>query len=185
MLSVVTDAQTHDELRVDLDQLVREGAQRMLAAALEAEVDDYLAAHAVERDEGGRRLVVRNGHARQRASRPRPGGSPPRPPAPGTVDPTGAHFHKRPPRTSEHLVVLGSIARWPFHVDPHPPARLKAKLSIGRQRSLTDNKGRCVSPPSCRIAPYGAVQRCFPSSRWAARGPQPGRERPERLGQLR
>jgi putative transposase len=67
MLSVVTDAQAHDELRLDLDQLVREGARRMLAAALEAEVDAYLAAHAVERDESGRRLVVRNGHARQRA----------------------------------------------------------------------------------------------------------------------
>jgi putative transposase len=39
----------------------------MLAAALEAEVDAYLAAHAAERDEAGRRLVVRNGHARQRA----------------------------------------------------------------------------------------------------------------------
>jgi putative transposase len=38
----------------------------MLAAALEAEVDAYLAAHAAERDEGGRRLVVRNGHARRR-----------------------------------------------------------------------------------------------------------------------
>ena len=45
---------------------MREGARRMLAAALEAEVEDYLAAHAAERDEGGRRLVVRNGHARQR-----------------------------------------------------------------------------------------------------------------------
>jgi putative transposase len=67
MLSVVIDAQAHDELRLDLDQLVREGARRMLAAALEAEVDDYLAAHAAERDEAGRRLVVRNGHARQRA----------------------------------------------------------------------------------------------------------------------
>jgi putative transposase len=66
MLSVVTDAQTQDELRLDLDQLVREGARRMLAAALEAEVDAYLAAHAAERDEAGRRLVVRNGHARQR-----------------------------------------------------------------------------------------------------------------------
>src|SRR4029450_12275584 len=55
-------------------------------------------------------------------------GSPPPPPAPGTVHPTGAHSHKRPPRTSEHLVVLGSIARWPSHVDPHPPAKLKAKL---------------------------------------------------------
>ena len=66
MLSVATDAQAHDELCLDLDELVREGARRMLAAALEAEVDAYLAAHVVERDEGGRRLVVRNGHARQR-----------------------------------------------------------------------------------------------------------------------
>jgi putative transposase len=66
MLSVVTNAQAHDELRQDLDAIVREGARRMLAAAFKAEVDDYLAAYAAERDEHGRRLVVRNGHARQR-----------------------------------------------------------------------------------------------------------------------
>jgi putative transposase len=66
MLSVVTTEQAHDELRLDLDQLVREGARRMLAAGLQAEVDAYLAAHAAERGEHGRRLVVRNGHARQR-----------------------------------------------------------------------------------------------------------------------
>jgi transposase-like protein len=66
MLSVIADAQAHDELRVDLDAIVREGARRMLAAALEAEVDAYLAVHADERDECGRRLVVRNGHARGR-----------------------------------------------------------------------------------------------------------------------
>jgi hypothetical protein len=35
MLSVATDAQAQDELRLDLDRLVREGARRMLAAALE------------------------------------------------------------------------------------------------------------------------------------------------------
>jgi hypothetical protein len=66
MLSVVTPEQTTNDLRLDLDQLVREGARRMLAAALEAEVDDYLAAHQAERDAHGRRLVVRNGHARER-----------------------------------------------------------------------------------------------------------------------
>jgi transposase-like protein len=66
MLSVVITEQAHDELRLDLDQLVREGARRMLAAGLEAEVDAYLAASAAERDAHGRRLVVRNGHARQR-----------------------------------------------------------------------------------------------------------------------
>jgi putative transposase len=66
MLSVVADERACAVLRGDLDELAREGARRMLAAALEAEVDDYLAAHAAERDEAGRRLVVRNGHARER-----------------------------------------------------------------------------------------------------------------------
>src|SRR6266700_1262533 len=66
MLSVVADETARAELRVGLDELAREGARRMLAAALEAEVDAYLAANTAERDAGGRRLVVRNGHARQR-----------------------------------------------------------------------------------------------------------------------
>jgi putative transposase len=66
MLSVVAEETARAELRGDLDELAREGARRMLAAALEAEVDDYLAASAAERDQGGRRLVVRNGHARER-----------------------------------------------------------------------------------------------------------------------
>jgi putative transposase len=49
-----------------IDEIVRAGARRMLAAALEAEVDAYLAEFAGERDEAGRRLVVRNGHAQPR-----------------------------------------------------------------------------------------------------------------------
>jgi putative transposase len=49
-----------------LDEVVREGARRMLAAALEAEVDAYVAELADARDERGRRLVVRNGHAQPR-----------------------------------------------------------------------------------------------------------------------
>jgi hypothetical protein len=49
-----------------IDEIVRDGARRMLAAALEAEVATYLAAHASEVDEHGRGLVVRNGHARPR-----------------------------------------------------------------------------------------------------------------------
>jgi transposase-like protein len=44
-----------------IDQLVREGARRMLAEALQAEVDAYIAQFGGERDENGRRLVVRNG----------------------------------------------------------------------------------------------------------------------------
>jgi transposase-like protein len=49
-----------------IDEIVREGARRMLAEALQAEVDAYIAAHAAERDENGRRLVVRNGSHRPR-----------------------------------------------------------------------------------------------------------------------
>jgi hypothetical protein len=49
-----------------LVDLAREGARRMIAMALEVEVDEYVARFAEERDEDGRRLVVRNGHARQR-----------------------------------------------------------------------------------------------------------------------
>jgi transposase-like protein len=44
-----------------IDEIVREGARRMLAEALQAEVDAYVAQFRDERDENGRRLVVRNG----------------------------------------------------------------------------------------------------------------------------
>jgi transposase-like protein len=49
-----------------LDELARAGAQRMLRAALEAEVSDYVAGHREERDDCGRALVVRNGQAQAR-----------------------------------------------------------------------------------------------------------------------
>src|SRR5215831_8607087 len=49
-----------------IDEIVREGARRMLAEALQAEVDAYVAAFAAERDENGRRLVVRNGSHQSR-----------------------------------------------------------------------------------------------------------------------
>lgn len=60
MLSVVNeDGATQSGSLID--DIVCEGARRMLAAALEAEVDQYIAGLAGERDEAGRRLVVRNG----------------------------------------------------------------------------------------------------------------------------
>jgi putative transposase len=45
-----------------LDEIVRDGARQMLAAALQAEVAAYIEAFRDELDEHGRRLVVRNGH---------------------------------------------------------------------------------------------------------------------------
>ena len=65
MLTVVDDAHdTHAPVAVGgdmLDELAREGARRMLAAALQAEVAAYVDAHVGEVDEQGHRLVVRNG----------------------------------------------------------------------------------------------------------------------------
>jgi len=66
MLRVVTDEPTREHTPSVLDEIVREGARRMLAAALEAEVAAYVEAHADDCDEDGRRLVVRNGYAEPR-----------------------------------------------------------------------------------------------------------------------
>jgi len=54
------------ERRSVLDEIVREGARRMLAAALQAEVAAYVEAHRGEVDEDGHRLVVRNGYHAER-----------------------------------------------------------------------------------------------------------------------
>jgi len=58
--------ESREELALDLDEIARRGARRMLAEALEAEVQDYLQAARGQRDEQGHALVVRNGHARER-----------------------------------------------------------------------------------------------------------------------
>ena len=67
MFTVVPGATDADDARGDgdgsslIDEIVRDGARRMLAEALQAEVDAYIAGFTAERDENGRRLVVRNG----------------------------------------------------------------------------------------------------------------------------
>src|SRR4249920_673939 len=72
VLTVVPGAADADDPRRPdgaslIDEIVREGARRMLAEALQAEVDAYIAQFIGERDEHGHRLVVRNGthHARE------------------------------------------------------------------------------------------------------------------------
>lgn len=47
--------------RSPLDEIIRRGAQEMLQAAINAEVDEFLLAHSTKRDDEGRRHVVRNG----------------------------------------------------------------------------------------------------------------------------
>ena len=70
MLKVVEQAGTDQENGglegKSLDELAREGAQRMIAAALDEEVEAFLARHRDERNGRGHAQVVRNGRARPR-----------------------------------------------------------------------------------------------------------------------
>jgi putative transposase len=68
MLKVVENSQETEghTSAPTLDDLVREGARRMLTTALEVEVQDYVERHQDVRGPDGRRLVVRNGHAAPR-----------------------------------------------------------------------------------------------------------------------
>jgi len=52
----------HDEL----SDLVREGAQRIIRQAVEAELKVFLEQHAAAQDAAGRRAVVRNGYQPER-----------------------------------------------------------------------------------------------------------------------
>jgi putative transposase len=56
----------NEEITLALDDLAREGARRMIAAALRAEADEYVDRFADDVDEDSRRMVVRNGRARER-----------------------------------------------------------------------------------------------------------------------
>ncbi len=68
MMNVVTlpGAGGNEEMLDSLDALAREGARRMIAAALRAEADGNVEQFGDEVDEHGHRLVVRNGRARER-----------------------------------------------------------------------------------------------------------------------
>ena len=54
------------ETTVVLEELIREGARKMLQAALEAEIAEHLAKYDNHKDETGRHLVVRNGYQPER-----------------------------------------------------------------------------------------------------------------------
>jgi putative transposase len=70
MLTVVHGSGSSNEdagaSRSLIDEIVRDGARQMLAAALAAEVAAYVDQFSDQVDEQGRRLVVRNGHQHQR-----------------------------------------------------------------------------------------------------------------------
>ena len=60
------DKRAEDEEKSFFEQLLQEGARKLLQAAIENEVIDYIQFHKDRRDENGQRLVVRNGHLPER-----------------------------------------------------------------------------------------------------------------------
>jgi hypothetical protein len=113
MLKIVAEESTGEELSSTLDEICREGARRMLAAALELEVDEYVAGFQGEVDERGRRLVVRNGHARAR-----------------TITTVAGAVEVTAPRVNDKRVDLDTGARHGFKSSIVPPwCRKSPKVS--------------------------------------------------------
>jgi putative transposase len=63
----VEEKRVEEEVPRTLDEIAREGARRMIEAALEVEVEEYIARLRDERDDDGRALVVRNGRGKERS----------------------------------------------------------------------------------------------------------------------
>ncbi len=109
MLRVVeTSEESKSEARSPLDELAREGARRMLAETLEAEVRAYLERHREERDERGHALVVRNGRGRPR-----------------TITVGSGQLEITAPRVNDKRIVGGQRQR--FTSDILPPYLRKSK----------------------------------------------------------
>ena len=62
MLKLLTEEST----KFNLDEIIREGTKRVLAAALEAEISETIEKYKDKVDEQGHRLVVRNGKSKKR-----------------------------------------------------------------------------------------------------------------------
>lgn len=67
MKSILSLVGSHVEKLNPLAEVLREGARKMLLAAIETEVSQYLADRAAVVDADGRRLVVRNGYHEERS----------------------------------------------------------------------------------------------------------------------
>lgn len=115
-----------DEICSTIDDLVRRGAQRMLEAALQAEVENYLQHHRQERDENGYALVVRNGRSQERTVQYGAGALKIKAPrvAQTAVKPQSLHLHLGRWR------VFQCLPWWSSAGDP-TPSRLHIKVNDG------------------------------------------------------
>ena|GEM_PF-1789740 len=63
---IENEEEVQTEVRSVLDNIVREGARKMLITALQCEVDEYVSRYEGEKDDENRRLVTRHGKAQKR-----------------------------------------------------------------------------------------------------------------------
>ena len=83
------------DLERSVEEIAREGARRVLQAALEAEVDEHVRRLAHLRDVEGRQLVVRNGHGPERRIQTAAGSLPVRRPRVDERKAQGMEEHQR------------------------------------------------------------------------------------------
>ena len=64
----MNDSKNQDNLitRSPLEEILKEGAQKMLMHALKAEIDEYIKKHSSSKDNDGKNIVVKNGYAKER-----------------------------------------------------------------------------------------------------------------------
>src|SRR5918995_1336670 len=98
---------------LSLDELAREGARRMLVAALAIEVGDYIERHADARDARGWAEVTRNGQAAARK-----------------VTVGAGTLEVRAPRVEDRRVVDGQRQTFPSRILP-PDVRRSPKVAEG------------------------------------------------------
>ncbi len=59
--------QEKEEVKSLLEEIIREGARKLLQAAIEHEVNEYISSFSDTTDEKGRRMVVKNGFLPERS----------------------------------------------------------------------------------------------------------------------
>ena len=141
MIKYTTDASDGPapEVLQSLDELAREGARRMIAAALQLEADAYIERLRDARDAQGRALVVRNGRARERKVTV----------GAGTIAIRAPRVHDRRPGQRFTSKILPPYMRRSPAVDEALPALYLRGLSTG---DFTEGLAALVGPEGAALS---------------------------------
>ncbi len=132
-----------EEIAPALDELAREGARRMIAAALRAEADEYVERFSDDRDGDGYRLVVCNGRARERRVTVGSGTIPVRAPRVNDQRARGAERGAAAVLLADPAGVRKALFEgWGGDPDPVPPRPVDGRLPPSARRAAWRGHGR-------------------------------------------